>query len=81
MSSQPAKVVTEIEDLIQARLQKQNCQEQRGEELRKMNWVEQVLHSVNLEKKVSDSGLSFLKTSVVIMITWAKDSQVEAKES
>ena len=33
MSSQPAKVVTEIEDLIQARLQKQNCQEQRGEEL------------------------------------------------
>ena len=81
MSSQPAKVVTEIEDLIQARLQKQNCQEQRGEELRKMNWVEQILHSVNLEKKVSDSGLSLLKASVVIMITWAKDSQVEAKES
>ena len=81
MSSQPAKVITEIEDLIQARLQKQNCQEQRGEELRKMNWVEQILHSVNLEKKVSDSGLSLLKASVVIMITWAKDSQVEAKES
>ena len=81
MSSQPAKVVPEIEDLIQARLQKQNCQEQRGEELRKMNWVEQILHSVNLEKKVSDSGLSLLKASVVIMITWAKDSQVEAKES
>ena len=81
MSSQPAKVVTEIEDLIQARLQKQNCQEQRGEELRKMNWVEQILHSVNLEKKVSDSGLSLLKASAVIMITWAKDSQVEAKES
>ena len=81
MSSQPAKVVTEIEDLIQARLQKQNCQEQRGEELRKMNWVEKILHSVNLEKKVSDSGLSLLKASVVIMFTWAKDSQVEAKES
>ena len=81
MSSQPAKVVPEIEDLIQARLQKQNCQEQRGEELRKMNWVEQILHSVNLEKKVSDSGLSLLKASAVIMITWAKDSQVEAKES
>ena len=81
MSSQPAKVITEIEDLIQARLQKQNCQEQRGEELRKMNWAEQILHSVNLEKKVSDSGLSLLKASVVIMITWAKDSQVEAKES
>ena len=81
MSSQPAKVITEIEDLIQARLQKQNCQEQRGEELRKMNWVEQILHSVNLEKKVSDSGLSLLKASAVIMITWAKDSQVEAKES
>ena len=81
MSSQPAKVVTEIEDLIQARLQKQNCQEQRGEELRKMNWVEQILHSVNLEKKVSDSGLSLLKASAVIMFTWAKDSQVEAKES
>ena len=69
MSSQPAKVITEIEDLIQARLQKQNCQEQRGEELRKMNWVEQILHSVNLEKKVSDSGLSLLKASVVIMFT------------
>ena len=81
MSSQPAKVITEIEDLIQARLQKQNCQEQRGEELRKMNWVEQILHSVNLEKKVSDSGLSLLKASAVIMFTWAKDSQVEAKES
>ena len=81
MSSQPAKVVPEIEDLIQARLQKQNCQEQRGEELRKMNWVEQILHSVNLEKKVSDSGLSLLKASAVIMFTWAKDSQVEAKES
>ena len=81
MSSQPAKVVPEIEDLIQARLQKQNCQEQRGEELRKMNWVEQILHSVNLKKKVSDSGLSLLKASVVIMITWAKDSQVEATES
>ena len=81
MSSQPAKVITEIEDLIQARLQKQNCQEQRGEELRKMNWVEQILHSVNLEKKVSDSGLSLLKASVVIVFTWAKDSQVEAKES
>ena len=81
MSSQPAKVVTEIEDLIQARLQKQNCQEQRGEELRKMNWVEQILHSVNLEKKVSDSGLSLLKARVVIVITWAKDSQVAATES
>ena len=81
MSSQPAKVITEIEDLIQARLQKQNCQEQRGEELRKMNWAEQILHRVNLKKKVSDSGLSLLKASVVIMITWAKDSQVEAKES
>ena len=46
-----------------------------------MNWAEQVLHSVNLEKKVSDSGLSLLKTSVVIVFTWAKDSQVEAKES
>ena len=69
MSSQPAKVVTEIEDLIQARLQKQNCQEQRGEELRKMNWVEQILHSVNLEKKVSDSGLCRLKTSVVNVFT------------
>ena len=46
-----------------------------------MNWAEQVLHSVNLEKKVSDSGLSLLKASVVIMITWAKDSQMEATES
>ncbi len=46
-----------------------------------MKWVEQILHSVNLEKKVSDSGLSLLKTSVVIVFTWAKDSQVEATES
>ncbi len=46
-----------------------------------MNWVEQILHSVNLEKKVSDSGLSRLKASAVIMFTWAKDSQVEATES
>ena len=46
-----------------------------------MNWVEKILHSVNLEKKVSDSGLCRLKTSVVIMFTWAKDSQMEAKES
>ena len=46
-----------------------------------MNWVEQILHSVNLEKKVSDSGLSLLKASVVIMVTWAKDSQVAATES
>ena len=46
-----------------------------------MNWVEQILHSVNLEKKVSDSGLSHLKTSVVIVFTWAKDSQVAVTES
>ena len=47
MPSEPAQVVCEIEDLVQARLQKQNRQEQRCHELRERNWIEQIVQHVN----------------------------------
>ena len=47
MPREPAQVVREIEDLVQARLQEQNRQEQRCHELRERNWIEQIIQHVN----------------------------------
>ena len=46
MPREPAQVVRKIEDLVQARLQEQNRQEQRGHELRERNWLKQSVEHI-----------------------------------